>query len=392
MFSIVIPTRNRAHLLEYSLQSALHQTFDDYEIVISDNNSSDETRDVVKKYSHSRIRYFRTDRSLPMHDNWNFALNEAHGKWITFLTDRSIISSSLLEKISKVIKKDSSPLIGWNHASFALPTWYEQERLNQLVMPRFTGRTVNKDSRSQLKRLYRLQLSYGHLPRMMNSACRADLISDIIGQVGRFFLPTAVDYSSCAAMLSMTDHYQYIDIPLRVSLIGKEGTGGSVEFGQGGSGVDFFKLLGDDSVPKYVPFKSFFLETNCVAECLLSVKQTMPDHFADIYFDWKQYFVQCYSDLLHMKAFNVDVEQEKAEFFQALGRESLSIRLGVSALISAIKVSSPLRLLLRNMIFRFPFLAPLVQRRIVPGKAASFTNPLDALLYLENFFLGSPKI
>ncbi|MBV9894113.1 MAG: glycosyltransferase, partial [Chloroflexi bacterium] len=47
LFSIVIPTRNRALLLEHALHSALGQQFDDYEIVVVANNCADQTRDVV---------------------------------------------------------------------------------------------------------------------------------------------------------------------------------------------------------------------------------------------------------------------------------------------------------------------------------------------------------
>lgn len=42
LFSIVIPTRNRAHLLQWSLQSALNQDFPDYEIVVNNNNCLDQ--------------------------------------------------------------------------------------------------------------------------------------------------------------------------------------------------------------------------------------------------------------------------------------------------------------------------------------------------------------
>ena len=48
LFSVVIPTRNRGHLLRHALHTALNQTFDDYEIVVSDNNSSDATPQVTR--------------------------------------------------------------------------------------------------------------------------------------------------------------------------------------------------------------------------------------------------------------------------------------------------------------------------------------------------------
>ena len=87
MFSIVMPTRNRAALLRFALQSALDQTFTDYEIVVSNNFSSDDTEKVIREVGGERVRYVRTDRVLPMHDSWDFALTQARGEWILFLCD-----------------------------------------------------------------------------------------------------------------------------------------------------------------------------------------------------------------------------------------------------------------------------------------------------------------
>jgi glycosyltransferase involved in cell wall biosynthesis len=64
LFSIVIPTRNREHLLRYALQSALDQTFEDYEIVVSDNFSDASTYRIVQELADGRVRYVRTDKTL----------------------------------------------------------------------------------------------------------------------------------------------------------------------------------------------------------------------------------------------------------------------------------------------------------------------------------------
>jgi len=47
-FSIVIPTHNRADLLYFAVKSFLQQDFGDFEIIISDNNSTDNTKDILK--------------------------------------------------------------------------------------------------------------------------------------------------------------------------------------------------------------------------------------------------------------------------------------------------------------------------------------------------------
>ena len=71
--SVVIPTRNRAHLLRYALQSVVTQDWDDFEIIVSDNDSSDNTRQVVERYADKRIRYVRTDKYLYLYDHCIFA-------------------------------------------------------------------------------------------------------------------------------------------------------------------------------------------------------------------------------------------------------------------------------------------------------------------------------
>src|SRR2546423_1052660 len=102
LFSIIIPTRNRARLLRYALETALQQTFADYEIVVSDNHSSDATAAVVREVGDGRVRYVRPDRSLSMAAHWEFALAEARGEYVTYLCDDDAITPRTLQKVAAV--------------------------------------------------------------------------------------------------------------------------------------------------------------------------------------------------------------------------------------------------------------------------------------------------
>lgn len=62
LFSILIPTRNRVEYLKYALDSALSQTFKDLEVVVSDNASEDNTRQLVESIGEPRIKYVRTKK------------------------------------------------------------------------------------------------------------------------------------------------------------------------------------------------------------------------------------------------------------------------------------------------------------------------------------------
>src|SRR4051794_40758319 len=87
LFSIVMPTRNRAHLLQESLQTALNQDFDDYEIVVVNNNCDDNTDEVVERLSNEKVKYFKTEKTLAMPDNWEFAWSKAQGVYVIYLCD-----------------------------------------------------------------------------------------------------------------------------------------------------------------------------------------------------------------------------------------------------------------------------------------------------------------
>ena len=86
-FSVVIPTFNRSDLFPYAVQSILNQTFEDFEIIISDNCSDDDTPEVAKKFTGPRVKYFQTSHHFTIADAWEFARLHAAGKFIMMLSD-----------------------------------------------------------------------------------------------------------------------------------------------------------------------------------------------------------------------------------------------------------------------------------------------------------------
>src|SRR5262245_27225837 len=87
LFTSLMPTRNRSHLLRYAIRCALAQTNGDYEIIVSDNDSSDDTPNVIKEFDDPKLRSIRTPKSLNMPDHWEWAIDHARGEYVTFLCD-----------------------------------------------------------------------------------------------------------------------------------------------------------------------------------------------------------------------------------------------------------------------------------------------------------------
>lgn len=81
-FSVVIPTYNRASDLQFALYCILQQSFSDFEIIISDNCSSDNTRVIVGELKDKRIRYFRNKENIGAILNYKKAIKHAKGEYI----------------------------------------------------------------------------------------------------------------------------------------------------------------------------------------------------------------------------------------------------------------------------------------------------------------------
>jgi glycosyltransferase involved in cell wall biosynthesis len=102
-FSIVIPTFNRARKLQKALDSVLSQTYQNYEILIIDDGSTDSTRSIVEEYKDKRVRYFWMPNSGAPARPRNKGILEANFEWISFLDSDDIWYPNKLEEVSKHI-------------------------------------------------------------------------------------------------------------------------------------------------------------------------------------------------------------------------------------------------------------------------------------------------
>ena len=87
LFSICIPAYKRPENIDRLLSSILIQTFNDYEVIITDDSGDDSLKDVLEKYSNLPIKYFRNEKPLGTPANWNYSISLAKGEWIKIMHD-----------------------------------------------------------------------------------------------------------------------------------------------------------------------------------------------------------------------------------------------------------------------------------------------------------------
>lgn len=108
-FSIIIPTYNRAHRLPKAIASILDQTFEDYELIIIDDASTDKTEELIKTYNDPRIHYIKNETNQERCNSRNTGIKAAKGEYICFLDSDDYHLPHHLETLAKAINENSLP-------------------------------------------------------------------------------------------------------------------------------------------------------------------------------------------------------------------------------------------------------------------------------------------
>jgi O-antigen biosynthesis protein len=111
MVSIIIPTYNRANLSARAIRSVLNQTFKDFELIIVDDGSTDNTKDMVEGFCKidARVKYFRQENSGTPAGPLNNGIKNSQGEYIAFLDDDDEWLPSKLEKQIELFQNSQKP-------------------------------------------------------------------------------------------------------------------------------------------------------------------------------------------------------------------------------------------------------------------------------------------
>lgn len=108
-FSVVIPTRNRLGYLKIAVASILDQNYDNFEVIISDNDSAEDIRGYVSSLHDPRVLYSRTEQFISVTDNWNRALNQSSGEYVILIGDDDCLMKGCFSTLHELILQHSHP-------------------------------------------------------------------------------------------------------------------------------------------------------------------------------------------------------------------------------------------------------------------------------------------
>lgn len=105
--SIIIPTYNRAHRIVIAIQSILNQSFTDWECIVVDDGSIDDTESVIKKFKDERIHYYKLDKNKGACFARNYGIIKSKGDYIAFQDSDDYWKRDKLEKQLRFLQQKS---------------------------------------------------------------------------------------------------------------------------------------------------------------------------------------------------------------------------------------------------------------------------------------------
>lgn len=108
LISIVLPVYNGERFLRASIDSVIAQTYQNWELLVVDDCSTDSTAEIVHEYvqQDSRIKYFKNEVNLRLPRNLNRGFSLAQGSYLTWTSDDNVFRPTALEKMYNALKAD----------------------------------------------------------------------------------------------------------------------------------------------------------------------------------------------------------------------------------------------------------------------------------------------
>ena len=305
LFSVVIPTFNRSDIFPAAVRSILAQTCGDFEVIVSDNYSTDDTQQVAAQFTDPRVKYVRTPRHVVIADSWEFARQQASGRLIIMLSDDDALVSTTLETFAtEALRHDAdfvfSGVARYRDRSFPGPAQ------NTMECPAFSETSRLVAAEEFVRPLFLFRPSFDmHPSAFAFSKTVADLIHN---RTGRYFWTNGVEFSAWPMTAVFAKTIVFVDAPL--TILGRTKKSWGSNMGLVNPGKEQIQAFIDDidHERKHAPLRNF-TTSNLMAEGMLTAKSLFPHEFAGYEFDEVAYLRSTIKELVNRRSMGVDVRE-----------------------------------------------------------------------------------
>jgi glycosyltransferase involved in cell wall biosynthesis len=293
LLSVIIPTRERAETLRYTLGTALDQSSRNFEVIVSDNFSQDDTAQVVKSFPDPRLRLINPGQRLCMSDHWDFALLHARGDYILFVGDDDAIVPGALDRLEDSISGTRCLVYCWPRPVYNWPM--DGTPADIVYLP-----PTAQPSEIDLRDLARLAASTGgwkcFIPCMYHSAVAKSIPDTIREKTGRVFHSTCPDVFMSMAVPALAD--KAIDVGYYVSVAGQSEKANSGITQRGVRHEYYNKFIQEYGDYKIHPtlFPEIPIGLNLTSDSILVAMDKFPDFYGGMKFNYNAMWARLFRE------------------------------------------------------------------------------------------------
>lgn len=208
-YTVIIPTRDRAETLEATLRTCLRQTYKNFEIIVSDNLSADNTKEVVSRFADARIRYINPGRRLSMTGNFEFALGHVTDGFVMFIGSDDGLMPDAIDYVDSLVRKFDVDAVSCRQATYVWPNFPDASIAGRLVFGGMGAGVEVRESSAWIKKSLNFTSHYCFdLPNLYCGFVHKRVI-DRAYKDGRYFRSITPDAYAAFATGIFLDRYAF---------------------------------------------------------------------------------------------------------------------------------------------------------------------------------------
>ena len=342
-YTVVIPTRDRAGTLASTIRTCLRQTYGNFEIVVSDNCSADNTKEVVEQFRDSRIRYINPGRRLSMSGNFEFALGYVADGFVMFIGADDGIMPDALQYVDSIVRTYGVDAVSCQQATYVWPDLPDKEVAGRLVFGGTREDVEIRKSAEWINKALSFQTSYCFsLPNLYCGFVHKRII-DKAFKDGKYFRSVTPDAYSAFATAIFVEEYAFSHRSFVIAGRSVKSTGASA-LHAAGDGKESAKFLEENDIDLGEGFVNCPSFEVILGEAFAKVAEAFPELCAPYRMD--------YARMLNNAVANANPRTEEAvksavaimarnfgvEFDELFRREAKLPRVGLSNLLRAFRL------------------------------------------------------
>ncbi|MDP2178683.1 glycosyltransferase family 2 protein [Methylicorpusculum sp.] len=286
-YTVIIPTRDRAETLESTIRTCLRQTYENFEIIVSDNFSNDNTKEIVEKFHDPRIRYINPGYRLSMSGNFEFALGHVQDGFVMFIGSDDGIMPDAIKYVDSIVKKYKVDAVSCQQATYVWPNFPDKTIAGRLVFGGIRNDIEIRSSNEWISKVLSFESFYCFdLPNLYCGFVHKRII-DKAYQDGRYFRSITPDAYSAFATAIFVENYAFSFRPFSIAGASMKSNGAS-SLHQSGDGKESNKFYAENDIDFHEEFVSCpSFEFSC-AEAFAQLAKVFPERCTAYKIDYKK--------------------------------------------------------------------------------------------------------